>query len=431
MSSYLPPLNEYVEYIPLEHEIAAAYDEVRIVLKKAMYERNLGRSILGTFLQFSLSYTDKPYGRDTILSPVDGSVVAQVPDLSYLVKDGKLLNKEKRLCELVTQEISENRNVVVYCEYTGNGEANVTHRLKEILQKHCGLSDKEVEILESGHPVAEEREEWMHERAAKGVKVFITNPKCVKTGLDFLFYYRNVMYNFPTIIFYQYSYDLFTMWQASRRHYRLNQILECRTFYLVSSHTIQVDALEMVASKQVATSAIQGHFSSEGLCAMAQGVDPRIRLAQAAAEKSPEQVKGLKSMFDVLNQWHTGNGEKKEYKKMPTFNELTGIDLKKELEKSGLFITDSGESVDFFGMFGIGVSEEVAQEPETVAELRVIKETEIPAEDEKEADDKEEPVQGAGSLFGLFGEMDISSHFHKPKSKTNKSFNGMKQVINF
>lgn len=187
----------------------------------------------------------------------------------------------------------------------------------------------------------------------------------------------------------------------------------------------------MVASKQVATSAIQGHFSSEGLCAMAQGVDPRIRLAQAAAEKSPEQVKGLKSMFDVLNQWHTGNGEKKEYKKMPTFNELTGIDLKKELEKSGLFITDSGESVDFFGMFGIGVSEEVAQEPETVAELRVIKETEIPAEDEKEADDKEEPVQGAGSLFGLFGEMDISSHFHKPKSKTNKSFNGMKQVINF
>lgn len=127
------------------------------------------------------------------------------------------------------------------------------------------------------------------------------------------------MYNFPTIIFYQYSYDLFTMWQASRRHYRLNQILECRTFYLLSSHTIQVDALEMVASKQVATSAIQGHFSSEGLCAMAQGVDPRIKLAQAAAEKSPEQIKGLKSMFDVLNQWHAGSGEKQEYKGMATF----------------------------------------------------------------------------------------------------------------
>ena len=129
------------------------------------------------------------------------------------------------------------------------------------------------------------RKEWMHEHASKGVRVFITNPKCVKTGLDFLFYHKNVMYNFPTIIFYQYSYDLFTMWQASRRHYRLNQILECRTFYLLSENTIQIDALEMVANKQVATSAIQGHFSSEGLCAMAQGVDPRIKLAQAASER--------------------------------------------------------------------------------------------------------------------------------------------------
>lgn len=175
----------------------------------------------------------------------------------------------------------------------------------------------------------------MHERASKGVRVFITNPKCVKTGLDFLFFYRSIMYNFPTIIFYQYSYDLFTMWQASRRHYRLNQILECQTFYLLSSHTIQVDALEMVASKQVATSAIQGHFSSEELCAMAQGVDPRIKLAQAAAEKSSEQIKGLKSMFDVLNQWHAESGEKQEYKGMVTFYELTGIDPKKKAGQEG------------------------------------------------------------------------------------------------
>lgn len=437
MSSYLPPLNEYVEYIPLEEEIASAYDGVRDTLKKAMYERNLGRSVLGTFLQFSLSYTDKPYGRSPIISPVDGSLVAHVPNLSHLVAEGRLLNKERRLCELVTQEMAENRNVVIYCEYTGNGEANVTRRLKEIIQKNCGLSDKEVEILESGHPVAEEREEWMHEKAAKGVKVFITNPKCVKTGLDFLFYYRNVMYNFPTIIFYQYSYDLFTMWQASRRHYRLNQILGCRTFYLLSSHTIQVDALEMVASKQVATSAIQGHFSSEGLCAMAQGVDPRIKLAQAAAEKSPDQIKGLKSMFDVLNQWHSGSGVKKEEKGMPTFYELTGIDLKKELGRSGLLVTDSGESVDFFGMFGMGSEEKKEAAPKSAVEPEKGREEAAVAvavtieEVEQDDTDRKETLQDAGSFFCLFGDTDISGHFRKAGSRPKKQPKGMKQVINF
>lgn len=427
MSSYLPPLKETVEYIPLEDEIAAAYDKVRTSLKEAMFKKDLGKSILGTFLQFSLSYTDKPYGRSAILSPVDGNVVAQVPDLSYLVKDGKLLNKERRLCELVKQELSEKRNVVVYCEYTGNGEANVTHRLKEILQKNCGLLDKEVEILESGHPPAEEREEWMHEKAAQGVKVFITNPKCVKTGLDFLFFYRNIMYNFPTIIFYQYSYDLFTMWQASRRHYRLNQILECRTFFLLSSHTIQVDALEMVASKQVATSAIQGHFSSEGLCAMAQGVDPRIKLAQAAAEKSPEQIKGLKNMFDVLNQWHAGSGEKKEYKKMLTFYELTGIDLKNELENSGGLITETGENVDFFGIFGIGAPKKI-EEPEKVPE---IKEEGGTGEKEGEPEKRGKIVQDTSSLFGFYTDMEFLDHFQKENKKPKRQPKGMKQLINF
>ena len=428
MSSYLPPLKESVEYIPLEKDIVAAYDDVRSAMKRAMKKKDLGKSILGTYLQFSLSYTDKPYGRSAILSPVDGDVVAQVPDLSYLVKDGKLLNKEKRLCELVAQELSENRNVVVYCEYTGKGEANVTYRLKEILQKNCKLADKEVEILESGHPVAEEREEWMHERAAQGVKVFITNPKCVKTGLDFLFYYKNVMYNFPTIIFYQYSYDLFTMWQASRRHYRLNQILECRTFYLLSAHTIQVDALEMVASKQVATSAIQGHFSSEGLCAMAQGVDPRIKLAQAAAEKSPEQIKGLKSMFDVLNQWHAGSGEKQEYKGMATFYELTGVDLKKELGRNGGMIADNGENVDFFGMFGIGVPE---KREKALPESSETKEMEDLSVEVEETEVSREATEDTSSLFGFYVDLEFAGHFQKPTKKSRKQHKGMKQVINF
>lgn len=462
MSSYLPPLVESLEIVPLEDEISMEYNHVRDKLKKAMHERDLGKSILGSFLQFSLSYTDKPNGRTDILSPIDGSIIAEVPDLSHLVSDGKLLNKEMRLCELIRQEISEDRNVFVYCEYTGAGEANVTNRLLKVIQDNCGLKKSEAEILESSFPSAEEREAWMHERASKGVRVFITNPKCVKTGLDFLFYHKGVMYNFPSIIFYQYSYDLFTMWQASRRHYRLNQILECRTFFLLSDRSIQIDAVEMVASKQVATSAIQGRFSSEGLCAMAQGVDPRIKLAQAVSEKSPEQKKGLKSMFDVLNQWHTGSGEKKEYKKMLTFQELTGIEYHPEKESGHPFVTETGEEVDLFAFFGFGVDHEAEEKAakeegedqiEETAETEKTEEQELfqlfidsektgsPAEVREDdsvlslRDADEENEEGSDdamdSFLGLFGGQSGFGGLVNRSSKPKKVKTGMKSLFHF
>lgn len=426
MSSFLPPLVEKVECIPIEDEICTEYNRVRDMLKKAMYEKELGKSVLGAFLQFSLSYTDKPYGRADILSPVDGMVVADMPNLAYLVSEGRLLNKEKRLCELVAEEISQGRNVFVYCEYTGDGEANVTQRLRSILPENCGLQKREVEILESSFPPAEEREAWMHERASKGVRVFITNPKCVKTGLDFLFYHKGKMYNFPTIIFYQYGYDLFTMWQASRRHYRLNQVLECRTYYLLSDRTVQLDALEMVASKQVATSAIQGHFSSEGLCAMAQGVDPRIMLAQAASEKSPEQVMGVKGMFDVLNQWHAGGGERMECREMLTFRELTGMEYTPEESGGRLPIAEGG--ADLLKYFGFGVPEEDAKDV-SEAEQAAEYEQESVADKEEESLEEEEKT-AEGTLFGLFGgQEEITGLFRKGGTVRKSRATGMKTLF--
>lgn len=72
------------------------------------------------------------------------------------------------------------------------------------------------------------------------------------------------------------GYNLFTLWQASRRHYRLNQDVECRTFYLAYANTIQEEVIRIKGEKQVATSAIQGKFSAEGLAAMS--IHPGILL---------------------------------------------------------------------------------------------------------------------------------------------------------
>lgn len=231
------------------------------------------------------------------------------------------------------------------------------------------------------------------------------------------------------------------MWQASRRHYRLNQILACRTIYLLSERTIQLDALEMVASKQVATSAIQGHFSSEGLCAMAQGVDPKIKLAQAVTEKTPEQMKGLKSMFDVLNQWHSAAGERQEYKKMRTFEELTGIDITTKVSRSGGLLSDTGESIDLFDLFGLKACngnqiKEKKEEIQMPQEEKFVQEEDAGQETAKEESLQEEDITGAGldsnTLFTsfLWDSGSISGILGKSEKKKKKTGKGMPTLFN-
>lgn len=323
MSRYLPDYREEVRFIPLENEIVGEYNRVITELKRIIRKEE-GKIILSSYLQFALSYTDKPYSRSAIVSPVDGHRLVKPESFDELIVNGKLLNKEQYLVDMINSELGENRNVFVFCEYTGDAESNVTNRLKEIIEKNCVLARYRTVILESQSPQASEREAWMHKKAKEGARVFITNPKCIDTGIDLIFFADGIKYNYPTLIFYQLGYNLFTIWQASRRAFRLIQTEECRTYYLASQNTIQVEVIRLIAEKQVATSAIQGGgFSSEGLSAMANGVDPRIRLANAVAGECEDTEDSIQSMFDVLRHKEEEE-ENTTYTPMLTFYELVG-----------------------------------------------------------------------------------------------------------
>lgn len=300
LSKYLPRLRESVRVVPLPEKIKYNYVRVLENLRVASKNSGLGMSILAQMLQFGLTYPDKPYGRGPIMHPfLEDAVVCHVENFDEYAQDGVLLPKEKALVEIISDELSGGRNCFVYATATNGAEACVTYRLKSIIEQECNLHGR-VEIIESASPQASEREAWFHKRAAQGIRVFITNPRCVETGLDFCFKYEGVAYNYPTLIFYQTSYELATIWQASRRAYRLSQKEECRTFYLAYEGTLQVAALQIMAKKQVATAAIQGHFSAEGLASMARGVDARTLLAQALSERDMGSSDGLADMFDVL-----------------------------------------------------------------------------------------------------------------------------------
>ena len=299
LSRYLPKLRETVRVVTAPEHVMYEYSRVIDALSQASKRGGLGRAILGQQLQFGLNYPDKPYGRGPIMNPfIENSIVCSVNN--FLEYSGEaLLPKEEALVDIINEELAEGRNSFVYATATNSAESCVTDRLKNVIERYCNLKGR-VEIIQSTSPAACDREAWFHKRASEGIRVFICNPKCVETGLDFCFKHNGVAYNYPTLVFYQTSYELATIWQASRRAYRLSQKEECRNYYLAYDRTLQVAALQIMARKQVATAAIQGHFSAEGLASMAQGVDARTLLAQALSENDMGSSDGLADMFDVL-----------------------------------------------------------------------------------------------------------------------------------
>lgn len=302
MSANMPPLYEIVRLCNPESELEKSmhinYNRVLKMLKEygSNYEVNL--TSIGN--QFAMSYLDKPYDADAILDPRTGDVVALPNDYRVLIEDNKLLAKEKLLVEIVNQELKEGRNCVVYCEYTQSESTNVLPRLHEILVKNCGLKSNEVVIMRAGYPAAVEREMWMHKKAEEGMKILLCNPRLCQTGLDFCWEERGVIYNYPTLIFFQSGYSLFVMWQAAGRAWRLNQREECRTYYLAYEKTVQQAILQVLGEKKAATSAIQGKFSADGLAAMAKGVDTQVRIAQIMSNIDHQTGNELQKMFDVI-----------------------------------------------------------------------------------------------------------------------------------
>lgn len=333
MSKFLPPLKEEVVVVPPNERVIQSYKGTISDLNVQAYTLS-GSKSGSDKLQFALSYPDKPYGRKNIISSVDGSTLARVDNYPEFVENGGLLPKEEKLVELVKSELAEGRNSVIFAEYTNSAETIISERIKYVLEENIPELDGKVCIIESGHPKAVKREEWMHEKAREGVKVFITNPRNVETGLDFVWTETDTWgittkYNYPTLIYFQIGYNLFTLWQSSRRHYRLCQTEECRTYYLAYSGTIQMDVLQIMAEKQTATAAIQGKFSAEGLAKMSKQVDARVKLAQALQSNTKVDEESLVNMFDVLNHSNNSTSETEEevmadYKPMPIFEEVVG-----------------------------------------------------------------------------------------------------------
>lgn len=136
------------------------------------------------------------------------------------------------------------------------------------------------------------REEWVKSQVKKGLDVIIANPKLVETGLDLL--------DFPTLIFHQTGYSVYTLRQASRRSWRIGQERDVKVYYLFYKGTLQEKALQLMGSKMEASLALEGRFSEEGLLAMTQSEDMSTALAKALVEGM--DIEGAEDIWRKINQ---------------------------------------------------------------------------------------------------------------------------------
>ena len=272
----LPPLTEEIISVDMDKELAAEYKRIEDAIKKHLLGMTGKRNpkLLGMMLSVLLGYPDKSvdWGRITYeafnpsLGDMEEVFVVEPKNLSLAT----IRPKEQELLEYLQAEKLAGRQCWVYTTMTNTRD--VTQRLKRLCQD-AGLR---TEVL-TASVNTRKREEWIAKHGPK-LDVCISHPMLVQTGLDL--FDKGGGHNFATLIFYLTGYSTFVLRQAGCRAYRIGQTLPCKVAYFHYANTMQARAMTLMGKKLVASQAIEGKFSSEGLAAMA-GDDVSMEMALA------------------------------------------------------------------------------------------------------------------------------------------------------
>src|SRR5690606_16532171 len=169
--------------------------------------------LLAAYLQTLLAYPDACTNGETVVDPERGEVIASAPPLP----DDHLYPKEQALLDLVQEERSRGRRVLLYITHTQSRD--IAPRLERVL----GEAGIRVATLKADTVATDAREDWVNRRVREGVDVLLVHPRLVQTGLDLI--------DFPTIVWYEVEYSVYTMRQASRRSWRIGQRHPVRVVY--------------------------------------------------------------------------------------------------------------------------------------------------------------------------------------------------------
>ena len=283
MGKDLPDYEEIPIPLDMPKKVYDAYKHAEKILQRVLKtDRKAAQKLLSAYLNLLTVYPDQPYGQPDIVHPLDGNTIVHPEDAADAQA---VLPKEEMTLEIARWKIASGERVLIYTSWTRTDSQ----------QKLLGLLNQEgirAEILSPTVP-PEKREAWVDKRVKSGLQVLITNPKCVETGLD--------LNAFTTLIFYSMGYNLFTLRQASRRSWRINQTApRVEVYMLYYKDTMQAKAMKLMASKLAVAGIIEGTFSEEGLAAMSDVQDLTSQMAKELALGIKDNVEDIAAAFKKM-----------------------------------------------------------------------------------------------------------------------------------
>lgn len=253
----LPPYNEEFREVAMDTDQAMTYRDLasRLTaeLKQALAKRDT--TLLGVVLNVLLAWADCCFRSETVVHPRTRQTLAFVP---AQFDELEMMPKERELIEICRQEKAEGRKTLVYSIYTGTRDT--TSRLKVLLERE-GFK---VAVLRASVE-ASRREDWIADQLDRGIDILITNPELVKTGLDLL--------EFPTIVFMQSGYNVYSLQQAARRSWRIGQKQSVKVIFLGYAGTSQMTCLSLMAQKIMVSQSTSGDVPESGLDVLNQDGD--------------------------------------------------------------------------------------------------------------------------------------------------------------
>lgn len=280
MGKDLPEYEEIPIPLSMPKEVEEEYGRIESILKGVLKsDRKAARKILSTYLNLLTAYPDQPYGHKPIFHPIEGYEIVEPVDTTT---PDTLLPKGKAVLEIVERKIAAGERVMIYTNWT---------RLdtQSKLQSQCLAHGWRTTVLPAKIK-PDKREAWVDAQVSEGLQVLICNPSLVETGLD--------LNAFTTVIFYDTGYKLFTLRQASRRSWRINQTAPRVEVYMpYYQHTMQHKAIKLMASKLAVAGIIEGSFSEEGLAAMSECEDMTSMMAKELMLGIKDSVEDVSAMF--------------------------------------------------------------------------------------------------------------------------------------
>ncbi|MDO7930273.1 DEAD/DEAH box helicase [Pseudomonas sp. KFB-139] len=253
----LPSYQEEFIDIPMAPEQHEAYTKLANTLTTALRQALARRdtTLLGVVLNVLLAWPDCCFRPETVNHPRTRELLAFTPTI---FTEDELMPKEQAIVDLCRQEKALGRKVLAYSVYTG--KRDTTARLKRVLEQ-AGLK---VAVLRATVDTSR-REDWILDQVDRGVDVLITNPELVKTGLDLL--------DFPTIVFMQTGYNVYTLQQAARRSWRIGQKHAVRVIFFGYAGSSQITCLQLMAKKIAVAQSTSGDVPESGLDSLNQDGD--------------------------------------------------------------------------------------------------------------------------------------------------------------